>query len=489
MRKFVWLVFMSVAGGATALYASPAARQWTTTQTGVDVVGKMSMYLPQAALPPDLRAGVVSGGVSSAVSGAMSGAPVATKPADGETKAAAGAPPAKKGPPPPPVTVATVVEADMPIMLSAAGTVEAIASVAIKPRVDGQITEVGFKEGDLVQEGQVLFRFDERLVKAQILQAEANIAKDKASLDDAETILNRKEALIAKKIVTEAATDTARAAVLSLKSSIAAGKAALDIQKTQLDYLTIKAPITGRTGALTAKLGTSVRAADPLALVTINQTKPVAAAFAMPQTELTALRRALANKASAVVNVGGSIPLKVPGTLMFVDNQVDKQTGTVVAKVTVPNADEALWPGTAVEVDLTVEVRTKVLSVPASAVLPAQQGMLAWVVDASNKVSTRVVQVERLVGQVAYIADGLKVGERVVTDGQQRLAPGGTVVVQEPKAPPAPPAAAAPAAEARPVAPEPAKTDPAKTDPAKTDQTKPAGKTPAAGRTDTKTRS
>jgi membrane fusion protein, multidrug efflux system len=360
----------------------------------------------------------------------------------------------------------------MPIMLSAAGTVEAIASVAVKPRVDGQITEVGFKEGDMVQEGQVMFRFDERLVKAQILQAEANIAKDKASLDDAETILNRKEALIAKKIVTEAATDTARAAVVALKASIAAGKAALDI----------KAPITGRTGALTAKLGTSVRAADPLALVTINQTKPVAAAFAMPQTELTALRRALAAKASAFVHVAGSIPLKVPGTLMFVDNQVDKQTGTVTAKVTVPNDNEALWPGTAVEVDLMVEIKPKVLSVPASAVLPAQQGMLTWVVDANNKVSTRVVQVERLVGQTAYIADGLKLGERVVTDGQQRLAPGGTVVVQEPKAQPviAKPAAPAPAAEVAPAAaPEPAKTEPAK----------PAGKTPAAGRTDTKTRS
>jgi membrane fusion protein, multidrug efflux system len=470
MRKFVWLLLMSVAGGATALYASPGARQWTTTQTGVDVVSKMAMYLPQSALPPDLRAGAVAG------------APGAAKPADAEAKAATGAAPAKKGPPPPPVTVATVIESDMPIMLSAAGTVEAIASVAVKPRVDGQITEVGFKEGDMVQEGQVMFRFDERLVKAQILQAEANIAKDKASLDDAETILNRKEALIAKKIVTEAATDTARAAVVALKASIAAGKAALDIQKTQLDYLTIKAPITGRTGALTAKLGTSVRAADPLALVTINQTKPVAAAFAMPQTELTALRRALAAKASAFVHVAGSIPLKVPGTLMFVDNQVDKQTGTVTAKVTVPNDNEALWPGTAVEVDLMVEIKPKVLSVPASAVLPAQQGMLTWVVDANNKVSTRVVQVERLVGQTAYIADGLKLGERVVTDGQQRLAPGGTVVVQEPKAQPviAKPAAPAPAAEVAPAAaPEPAKTEPAK----------PAGKTPAAGRTDTKTRS
>jgi membrane fusion protein, multidrug efflux system len=216
--------------------------------------------------------------------------------------------------------------------------------------------------------------------------------------------------------------------------------------------------------------------------VTINQTKPVAAAFAMPQSELTALRRALTNKASAFVNVSGSIPLKVPGTLMFVDNQVDKQTGTVIAKVTVPNADEALWPGTAVEVDLTLEVKPKVLSVPASAVLPAQQGMLTWVVDANNKVAIRVVQVERLVGQTAYIADGLKVGERVVTDGQQRLAPGGTVVIQEPKAQPAvaKPVATVPAEGVKPAAaPEAAKPEPAK----------PAGKSPAAGRTETKTRS
>ena len=260
-----------------------------------------------------------------------------------------------------------------------------------------------------------------------------------------------------------------------------AGRAFLDIQKTQLDYLTIKAPITGRTGALTAKLGTSVRAADPLALVTINQTKPVAAAFAMPQSELTALRRGLANKSPAIVSVAGSIPLKVAGTLMFVDNQVDKQTGTVIAKVIVPNADEALWPGTAVEVDLTVEVKQRVLAVPASAVLPAQQGMLTWVVDAGNKVTPRVVQVERLVGQVAYIADGLKVGERVVTDGQQRLAPGGTVVIQEPKAPPGAkptPAKSAPAMDAPAAVTEPAQPEPAK----------PPVKTPAAGRPDTKTR-
>jgi membrane fusion protein, multidrug efflux system len=273
MRKLFSVLVLGVIAGAGALYASPDARQWTSATSGVDVAKQLTTHLPPAALPPDLRGGVALW-------------PSATPSADTKTAA----PAAKKGPPPPPVTVTTVVEQDMPVMLSAAGTVEAIASVAIKPRVDGQIIEVGFKEGDTVKEGQVLFRFDERLVRAQIQQAEANIARDQALLNDAETILGRREALIAKKIVTEASTDTARANTQSLKSSIAAGKALLDIQKTQLDYLTIKAPITGRTGALTAKLGTSVRAADPLALVTINQVKPVAAAFAMPQTELTALR-------------------------------------------------------------------------------------------------------------------------------------------------------------------------------------------------------
>jgi membrane fusion protein, multidrug efflux system len=465
MRKLFSVLVLGVIAGAGALYASPDARRWTTATSGVDVAKQLTTHLPTAALPPDLR-----GGAALWPSAAPSADPKSAAPA------------AKKGPPPPPVTVATVVEQDMPIMLSAAGTVEAIASVAIKPRVDGQIIEVGFKEGDTVKEGQVLFRFDERLVRAQIQQAEANIARDQALLNDAETILGRREALIAKKIVTEASTDTARATASSLKSSIAAGKALLDIQKTQLDYLTIKAPITGRTGALTAKLGTSVRSADPLALVTINQVKPVAAAFAMPQTELTALRLALTNKAAATVNVTGSIPLKVAGTLMFVDNQVDKQTGTVIAKVQIPNADEALWPGLAVEVDVTVEVRPKVIAVPGIAVLPAQQGMLAWVVDANNKVSARVVQVDRIVGDTAYISDGLKVGERVVTDGQQRLAPGVTVLVQEPKGAPA--AKAAPKAAETSAAPD-AKAGKPNDTPA---DAKPAGKAPAAGRSDAKTR-
>lgn len=344
----------------------------------------------------------------------------------------------KSGPGAPPVTAAYATEADMPIILAAPGTVEPLATVAIKPRVDGQIVEVGFQEGDSVTEGQVLFRLDDRLMKAQIQQAEANIAKDEASLRDAQSILLRREALVDKKYVTEAATETARHTVEALKAGIAAGRAQLDMQKTQLDYLVIRAPIGGRTGSIGAKLGSTVRAQDSAAIVTINQTRPITVSFSVPQTELGALKRALASKSTAQVTVTGSRPATLAGRIGMVDNQVDRTTGTVQAKIMVENADEVLWPGQAVELALTVEVKSKIVSVPASAVLPAQQGMLVWVIDADDKVTARTVTVDRIVDQTAFLKEGLKVGERVVTDGQIRLAPGGSVDVKELRAPPPP---------------------------------------------------
>jgi multidrug efflux system membrane fusion protein len=337
-----------------------------------------------------------------------------------------------------PVTAATVMASDMPVILVAPGTVEPFANVAVKTRVDGQIIEVLFKEGDLVNQGDVLFRLDDRMVKAQISQAEASIAKDQASLRDAEATLARREALVGKKIVTEAAADQARYAVEGLKASIAAGQALLESQKTQLDYLTIRAPITGRTGGLSSKVGAMVRGVDAaLPLVVINQTKPIWVTFAVPQSELGALRRALAAKALADISVpGGAKPVVVQGTIGFVDNQVDKQTGTITARVIAENADEVLWPGLSAEVALTVEMKRGLLAVPATAVLPAQQGMISWVIGPDNRVEPRVVTVERIVGQTAYLSDGVRAGDRVVTDGQIRLAPGAAVNVEEPRRPP-----------------------------------------------------
>jgi multidrug efflux system membrane fusion protein len=272
------------------------------------------------------------------------------------------------------------------------------------------------------------------MVKAQIGQAEATIARDQATLRDAEATLARRQSLIANRVVTEAALDQARFAVEALKASIAAGQASLDSQKTQLDYLTIRAPISGRTGSLNAKLGATVRSQDALALVTINQTKPITVSFALPQGDLPAVRRALTAKANADIKVpGGTRPAVVQGVIAFVDNQVDRTTGTIGAKVIAQNAEEVLWPGQSVEVALTVEVKPKMLSVPAVAVLPAQQGMIVWTVSADNKVAPRVVTVERIVSQTAFLSAGVAPGDRVVTDGQIRLAPGATVRIEEPR--------------------------------------------------------
>jgi multidrug efflux system membrane fusion protein len=336
-----------------------------------------------------------------------------------------------------PVTAATVVEADMPVILSAPGTVEPLAAVAVRPRVDGQIVEVAFSEGDLVTQGSVLFRLDDRMVKAQIAQVEAGIAKDEAGLRDAQATLSRRQQLIEKQVVTEAALDQARFAVEGLKAAIAAGRAQLDSQRTALDYLTIRAPITGRTGGLATKLGAQVRSQDATPMVTINQTRPILVTFSLPQRDLPAVRRALAAKASAEVVVPGAQPMVVPATIAFIDNQVDKQTGAIALKVQAGNDGEVLWPGQAVEVRLTVEVRPRMLSAPSSAVLPAQQGMITWVIGPDNKVAPKVVAVERIVGPTVFLSSGVAAGDRVVTDGQLRLAPGATVTIEEPRRQPA----------------------------------------------------
>ena len=366
---------------------------------------------------------------------------VAAKPAPGQKDAGGpnagkseGKQPGRSGPSAPPVTAALAIETEMPVILAAPGTVEPLATVAVKPRVDGQIIEVGFQEGALVTEGQLLFRLDDRLMRAQIQQAEAMIAKDDASLRDAQSTLQRREALVGRKYVTEASTETARHTVDALTAGIAAGRAQLEMQKTQLDYLVIRAPITGRTGSIGAKMGATVRAQDSAPLVTINQTRPIAVSFSVPQNDLPALRRALTANSGAEIRMPGST-VGLQGKIGMIDNQVDKATGTVQAKVVVENADEILWPGQAVELALTVEIKANVVAVPASAVLPAQQGMLVWVIGADKKVSPKIVTVERIVGQKAFLRDGLKAGEQVVTDGHLRLAPGVSVTIQEPRNP------------------------------------------------------
>lgn len=401
MRRLFTIAAALLAAAATTWFAYPASRQWPV----MSHVGTL--------IAPDAK-------VAAATNAAEAPGPKGNA--------------AKR--PAVPVQAATAVTAEMPIVLSAPGTVEAFATVGVKPRVDGQISEIAFKEGNEVRAGDVLFRLDDRLIKAQIRQAEANIARDRAALKDAEAILKRRETLVTKNIVTEEATETQRSAVAVLTASIAAGQAQLEAQRTQLDYLTVLAPIPGRTGALKAELGSNVRAADVGSLVVINQTRPISVTFSVAQADLVNLRRALAARSEATIRVGGETPLETKGNVIFIDNQVDKSTGTLLGKIEVANDDEILWPGQAVEVELVVERRPGFVAVPASAVLPSQQGMLAWVIGADGTVRPRNVALARVIGASAYLSDGLSVGERVVTDGQLRLSPGAAITIREPGAAP-----------------------------------------------------
>jgi multidrug efflux system membrane fusion protein len=398
MRRSFTIAAILLAAGAATWFAYPPSRQWPVFNLVGGLIGQPAKEATAVKGP----GGAAKGGRGPAV----------------------------------PVLAGTAVTAEMPIILSAPGTVEPFATVGVKPRVDGQISEIAFKEGDEVRAGDVLFRLDDRLVKAQMRQAEANITRDRASLTDAESILRRRETLVTKNIVTEQATETQRSAVEVLKASIAAGEAQLEAQRTQLDYLTVLAPIPGRTGALRAELGSNVRAADTGSLIVINQTRPIYVTFSVPQADLVNLRRALSARSEATIRVGGETLIETKGRVIFIDNQVDKTTGTLMGKVEVTNEDEVLWPGQAVEVELVVERRSGFVAVPASAVLPSQQGMLAWVIGADGRVAPRTVALARVIGTSAYLSDGLAAGERVVTDGQLRLAPGASISIREPQAAP-----------------------------------------------------
>jgi membrane fusion protein, multidrug efflux system len=410
MRRLYLMAAVLSAAGVAAWVAYPPAREWPGVQQISNLVTGTESTAKTSAATPDKKGG-------------------------------------RPRSRPVPVVAATAVRAEMPIILSAPGTVEPFATVEVKPRVDGQISEVAFKEGDEVKAGDVMFRLDDRLIKAQMRQAEANITRDRASLTDAEAILKRRETLVAKSIVSEQATETQRSAVEVLKASIAAGEAQFEAWRTQLDYLTIRAPITGRTGSVKTKIGANVRMAELTPLVIINQTRPIMASFSVPQADITMLRRALATGSEATVRVGGEHAVSTTGKVIFIDNQVDRQTGTLLGKIEVANENEVLWPGQAVEVDLVVERRPGYVSVPASAVLPSQTGMLAWVINEQGTVTPRPVALQRVIGSTAYVSDGLSPGEVVVTDGQLRLSSGAAVMIREPSRPGVPAKGGTPAAD------------------------------------------
>lgn len=331
---------------------------------------------------------------------------------------------AKKGPPPVPVTVAAVRQQTVPVRLQAIGNVEAYSTVGIKARVDGQIVEVNFREGQLVKKGEVLFRIDPRPYEAALRQAEANALRDRAARDQARSQEKRYQELLDKNFISKEAYAQIRTNAATAEASAKASQAALENARLNLEYSTIRSPLDGYVGRILLQAGNLVRANDPSPLVVINQVRPIYVNFGIPEQHLPEVRKYMAAGPLAVEVVPADTRQDAPrGTLIFIDNAVDPSTGTIRLRAQFDNADAALWPGQFVSVSLRLYEQADALVVPAAAVQTGPEGQYLYVVGDDMTADVRPITVQRTDGEQAIIAKGVANGERVVTRGQLRLGP------------------------------------------------------------------
>jgi multidrug efflux system membrane fusion protein len=329
-----------------------------------------------------------------------------------------------KGPPAIPVSVAQVTQEVVPFRLQAIGNVEAFSTVAVKARVDGQIVEVGFKEGEEARKGQVLFKIDPRPFEAALRQAEANALRDAAARDQARSQEKRYQELLDKNFVSKEAYAQIRTNAAVAEATAGASQAALDNAKLNLEYGTIRAPIEGYAGKIQIQMGNLVRANDVNPLVVINQVRPIYVNFSVPEQRLAEVREHMAARQVAVEALApGSDRAAASGMLIFVDNAVDPSTGTIRMRARFPNKDNLLWPGQFVNVSVRLFEQADAIVIPSQAVQTGPEGQYVYVVDRSMVVDVRRITVQRTEGERAIVASGLAKGEQVVTQGQLRLGP------------------------------------------------------------------
>jgi membrane fusion protein, multidrug efflux system len=332
-----------------------------------------------------------------------------------------------------PVVVAEAVRKTVPLRVQGIGNVESPTTVAVKSRVDGQIVNVGFHDGADVRKGQMLFQIDPRPAIAQLEQARAKLASDVAQRKRALEQEIRYRDLLKKKFVSPDGYEQYKTNLDSAQAAVAADQAAVDNARLQLEYCTIRAPISGRAGRILIQQGNLVKANDTNPLVVINQLSPIYVNFAVPEQYLPQIRAALhAGPAAVDISANGADgkASHVPGTLAFVDNAVDTTTGTIKLRANVPNKDASLWPGQFVHATLTFGEQAGAVVVPSAAVQSGPEGSYVFIVDGAAQAQMRKVLVERTAAEDTVIAKGLEGGEKVVVDGQSRLLPGTPVTIK-----------------------------------------------------------
>jgi len=336
---------------------------------------------------------------------------------------------------PVPVDVAKVETADVPIKLRSIGTVEAVQSVAVSALVGGYLQEVHIKDGQPVNEGQILFKIDSRKFEVALKQNEANLEQVRIQWQSAVKEVQRADSLLKDNIITPQEQEKLQTAADSLQAALKLQEALLENSRLDLSFCTIRSPISGRAGSLLVHKGDLIKANASI-FVTINQINPVRVKFSIPEKELGVLRSAMA---AGTVSVSATLPQNsdqgIEGKLVFIDNAVDVQTGSIILKAEFANDEELLWPGQFVETSVMLGTMKDALIVPSGAVQTGQQGTFVFVVDAQKKAAIRKVVTGLVNGESTIILDGLKAEEAVVTDGQIRLGDGMPVNVRKTKEP------------------------------------------------------
>jgi multidrug efflux system membrane fusion protein len=342
----------------------------------------------------------------------------------------------KQAPPPPkaPVSVAKAERRAIPYQIAATGTVEPMHTAEVTAQVGGLLQAVHFNEGDEVRQGQVLFEIDPRPFQAALQQAEANLSRDVSQLANAAREAERARQLAAGGLGTAEESQSKQAAHDALASTVRADSAALTVARLNVEYATVRAPISGRTGSLLVKAGNLVRAAGTQPLVTINELRPIMVRFAVPAARLPELQRAGSSGLHVAARPGGredAPPFE--GVLSFLDNHVDSATGTVMLKARFANGDGALWPGEFVDVTLVLGMQSDATVVPSAAIMTGQQGPYIFTVEQDGSAKQRLVNVGRSFDSVTVISSGIEPGMTVVIDGQLRLTQGAKVDIKGPQ--------------------------------------------------------
>jgi len=333
-----------------------------------------------------------------------------------------------------PVTAGVVEQKDMPVYVHGIGTVQAFKTVTIKTRVDGQIMKVAFEEGQEVKAGDPLFQIDPRPFQATLDQALAAQQRDQAQLVGAELDLERYSKLIGSGFQSRQSVDQQRATVDALKGSLAADQAAIETAKLNLAYADIRSPIDGRTGQRLVDPGNLVQASQNTPLVSITQVKPIFVNFTVPQDKADEIRRNQTQGALSVIAYASDDSTVLGnGKVTLVDNLIDPATGTLRLKAEFDNTDERLWPGEFVNARLVMSNRAASVTVVQRAVMQGASGYFVYTIKPDNTVSRRTVEIADMQDGTAVIKDGLKVGDRIVVDGQYRLIDGSHIKADTPK--------------------------------------------------------